>query len=239
MYFSQLLLGYISGCAAHQILCGTAHGECDYLADVLFVAKQHDHTVHAGCHTCMRGSTKLECLIQGSEFRLQSLLVIARDFKCLYHNIQVMISHCTGGKLHTVADNIILVSQDLQRILVQQCIQTSLGHGERIVGKANLLGLLIQLEHREVIHIAETICILLAEIQLVAKLNTKLTCIVVCLLLLICNEEQGISRHQSCKLTKLNLILFGNKFINRSLVAQILSNLQVTKSAHTHIGGKL
>ena len=70
MNLTKLLFGHFIRCAAHQILSRSAHGECDDLADVLLVAQQHDHTVYAGCHACMRRSTELECIIQRSELAL-------------------------------------------------------------------------------------------------------------------------------------------------------------------------
>lgn len=107
----------------------------------------------------------------------------------LFHDLDVMVTYCAGGEFHTVAYDVVLISQDLQRIHGVQCFQTALGHRERIVGKSDLLRLGIQLKHREIVHIAETVSILLDQIQLLAQLGTDMTCIVVRLILFVRNEK--------------------------------------------------
>ena len=59
-----------AGSPAHQILCIAVHGESDHLTDVILVPKQHDHTIHAGSHSRMRGCSELERLIQCSKLGL-------------------------------------------------------------------------------------------------------------------------------------------------------------------------
>ena len=120
-----------------------------------------------------------------------------------------MVTYCAGGEFHTVAYDVVLISQDLQRIHGVQCFQTALGHRERIVGKSDLLRLGIQLKHREIVHIAETVSILLDQIQLLAQLGTDMTCIVVRLILFVRNEEDGISGRKSCHFCQFSLHLFG------------------------------
>ena len=144
-----------------------------------------------------------------------------------------MVTYCAGGEFHTVAYDVVLISQDLQRIHGVQCFQTALGHRERIVGESDLLRLVIQLKHREIVHIAETVSILLDQIQLLAQLGTDMTCIVVRLILFVRNEEDGISGRKSCHFCQFSFHLFGNKFIDGSLVAHILRHFEITKSTHT------
>ena len=144
-----------------------------------------------------------------------------------------MVTYCAGGQLHAVAYDVVLISQDLQRIHGVQCFQTALGHRERIVGESDLLRLGIQLKHREIVHIAETVSILLDQIQLLAQLGTDMTCIVVRLILFVRNEEDGISGRKSCHFCQFSLHLFGDKFIDGSLVTHILCHFEITKSTHT------
>ena len=49
----------------------------------------------------------------------------------------------------------------IERILLLQCLQASLRHRERIVRKSDLLCLRVFFKHREIVHIAETVCVLL------------------------------------------------------------------------------
>ena len=144
-----------------------------------------------------------------------------------------MVTYCAGGEFHTVAYDVVLISQDLQRIHGVQCFQTALGHRERIVGESDLLRLGIQLKHREIVHIAETVSIFLDQIQLLAQLGTDMTCIVVRLILFVRNEEDGISGRKSCHFCQFSLHLFGDKFIDGSLVTHILCHFEITKSTHT------
>ena len=144
-----------------------------------------------------------------------------------------MVTYCAGGQLHAVAYDVVLISQDLQRIHGIQCFQAALGHRERIVGESDLLRLGIQLKHREIVHIAETVSILLDQIQLLAQLGTDMTCIVVRLILFVRNEEDGISGRKSCHFCQFSLHLFGDKFIDGSLVTHILCHFEITKSTHT------
>ena len=144
-----------------------------------------------------------------------------------------MVTYCAGGEFHTVAYDVVLISQDLQRIHGVQCFQTALGHRERIVGESDLLRLGIQLKHREIVHIAETVSILLDQIQLLAQLSTDMTGIVVRLILFVRNKEDGISGRKSCHFCQFSLHLFGDKFIDGSLVTHILCHFEITKSTHT------
>ena len=63
VYFSKLLFCDIIRCTTHQILCRSAHWECNNFTDIFFVAKQHDHTVYTRCHTCVRRCSELECVV--------------------------------------------------------------------------------------------------------------------------------------------------------------------------------
>ena len=144
-----------------------------------------------------------------------------------------MVTYCAGGQFHAVAYDVVLISQDLQRIHSIQRFQAALGHRERIVGESDLLRLGIQLKHREIVHIAETVSILLDQIQLLAQLSTDMTGIVVRLILFVRNKEDGISGRKSCHFCQFSLHLFGNKFIDGSLVAHILCHFEITKSTHT------
>ena len=113
VYLAQLLLRYLAGCSAHEILCIAVHREGDDLTDVLLIPQQHDHTIHAGSHSCVRGCSELECLIESSELRLQCLFIVTRNGKSFFHDLDIVVTYCTGGQLHAVAYDVVLVCQNV------------------------------------------------------------------------------------------------------------------------------
>ena len=50
-----------------------------------------DHTIHAGSHSCMRGCSELECLIESSELRLQCLFIVACNGKSFFHDLDIVV----------------------------------------------------------------------------------------------------------------------------------------------------
>ena len=76
-----------------------------------------------------------------------------------------MVPDCTGGQLHAVADEVILVSGDGERIDFaalgfQKHLEATGRHGERVVAELELTGLVADLIHREVDDPAELIALL-------------------------------------------------------------------------------
>ena len=76
-----------------------------------------------------------------------------------------MVPDCSGRQLYAVADKIILIRCNGKRINLsalcrKKCIQTSGGHGERIVAELELAALLADFIHREVHDPAEGILLL-------------------------------------------------------------------------------
>ena len=61
----------------------------------------------------MRGCSELECLIESSELRLQCLFIVARNGESFFHDLDVVVTYCTGGQLHAVAYDIVLVCQNV------------------------------------------------------------------------------------------------------------------------------
>ena len=66
----------------------------------------------------MRRCTKLECLIECSKLLLQYFFIIACDLKGLDHDVNAVVTDCSGRKLYSIADNIVLICQYFQRILI-------------------------------------------------------------------------------------------------------------------------
>ena len=101
-----------------------------------------------------------ECIVHGREFCLHILLAETNQLKCLDHDLRVMVTNRTGGKLYAVAHQIVLVSKNRKRLLVAECVHTALRHGERVVAEFQLSGLLADLIHREIYDPAEFVAIL-------------------------------------------------------------------------------
>ena len=81
-----------------------------------------------------------------------------------------MVSYGTGRELYAVTYDIVLISEDLLGVLCVKSLESALGHGERIVCEDVLLRLLVILIHREIIYIAETVSVLLDEVESCAEL---------------------------------------------------------------------
>ena len=75
MCFSQLCLSDNTRCAAHEILCVAVHWEGNHFANVVFISQQHDHSVDTRGHTGVWRGTKLESVVECTEFRLQVFLL--------------------------------------------------------------------------------------------------------------------------------------------------------------------
>ena len=114
--------------------------------------------------------------------------------------MHIVVSDCAGGKLDSVADNVVLICQNIQRILCFQRFQTALWHGKGIVGKSKLFCFRVEFIHGEIIHIAETESVLLCQPQLISQFISDFSRIEICPFFLICNKENRISCLQSGKL---------------------------------------
>ena len=76
-----------------------------------------------------------------------------------------------AGQLDAVADDVVLVGLDRQRVLRLERLEPALRHRERVVAEVDLAGLLVPLVHREVDDPAEPVGVLLDQIELLAQLD--------------------------------------------------------------------
>ena len=81
----------------------------------------------------------MESIVQGAEFGLYRLFAVACDLEGLHHDVGTMVSHRSRRKFYAVADDIVLIRLDIQRVHVKQRVHFSLGHGERVVGEIDLV----------------------------------------------------------------------------------------------------
>ena len=222
--FSQLCLSDNTRCAAHQILCVAVHWESNDFANVVFISQQHDHSVDTRGHTGVRRGTKLESVVERTEFRLQVFFAVACDFKGFDHDIQIMVADSTGGKLHAVADDIILISQDIFRVHGVQCFKAALRHREWVVCEIHLLFVLVVFIHREVVDKTEAEGILLDQVKTFTQQKVMKEMAVEQNELLKTMAEHEAHLDQTCEQINLNQQQLSDSLTEFTKAAQIIAD---------------
>ena len=64
----------------------------------------------------MRRGTVAESVIHRRELRLYVFFAEADHLKCLDHDLRIVVSDCTGGKLDAVNNEVVLIRGDRKRI---------------------------------------------------------------------------------------------------------------------------
>ena len=165
MQLVELLLGDLAGRAHEDILRILVHRERDDLADAVLAGQQHDHAVDARGDTGMGGCAVAEGVVHGREFLLHVALAEANELEGLDHDLRIVVPDRAGGQLDAVADEVILLRGDGQRVnfapdgLIQRG-SAAARHGERIVAELQLTGFVADLIHREVDDPAELVAFL-------------------------------------------------------------------------------
>ena len=95
----------------------------------------------------MGRGTEFERIQQAAELLLDVLIAISRNVERPIHDIRQMVSYRAGRQFNSVAHNVVLVGQNLQRVLGVQGVQTTLRHGKRVVAEINTTGVLVQFVH--------------------------------------------------------------------------------------------
>ncbi len=85
-----------------------------------------------------------------AELLLDHAGAIAGDLEGLQHQFRQMVAHRARAQLVAVADDVVLVGQDVQGVLGLQGLHLALRHREGVVREVDVVGLLVHLEHREV-----------------------------------------------------------------------------------------
>ena len=164
MEFAELLLGHVVRRAHKEVLGLLVHREGDDLADVGRVGEEHDHAVHAGGDSAVGRRAELERAVEGAELLDDVVLRVAGDLERLVHDLDLVVADRARRELDAVADDVVLVRLDRQRILGVERLESALRHGERVVGEDDLAGLGILLEEREIDDPAELVAVLLADV---------------------------------------------------------------------------
>ena len=153
---AQLLRRGLRRRAHHQILGALVHREQHDLAQILFPAQQHDDAVDAGRDAAVRRRAERERVQHAAEFLLQHAFVIAGDGESLLHHVRPMVADRAGGKLHAVADDVVLDRLESEHLFAvggferEELLGRQVRHGKRIVREVDFLLLLVPLVHRKV-----------------------------------------------------------------------------------------
>ena len=161
MHVAKLSFLNFCRCSHHNILCILVHRERNDLTDAFLSCNEHHHTVYTRSDTSVGRCSVAECIVHSREFCFHILLAKTNDVECFDHNLRIVVTNSTGRKLNAVTYQIILICQNIQRILVFQSVKSTLRHRERVMAELQLAGLLTDLVHREVYDPAELIAVLL------------------------------------------------------------------------------
>src|SRR5207248_655859 len=80
---------------------------------------------------------------------------IAGNRERLVHDIRAMVADCSRGQLDPVADDVVLVSEDLEGIQTFERVEPALRHRKRVVAELDLPGIFVPFVHRKIGHPAE------------------------------------------------------------------------------------
>ena len=125
----------------------------------------------------------------GFDFRSR----VAGDGKGLDHDVRSVVADGARRQLDAVADDVVLVGLDGQRVLRLKRFHAALRHRERVVAEVDQAGFLVQFVHREVGDPAEAELALGDQAELVAELGPDLTGEFRRFVLLACGEEDGVA----------------------------------------------
>ena len=113
----------------------------------------------------MRRRAVGEGVVHGGELLLDVRFTEANELEGLDHDLGIVVPDRAGRQLHAVADEVILVGSNGERIDfaalgLQKHLEAACRHGERVVAELQLTGLVADLIHREVDDPAELVAFL-------------------------------------------------------------------------------
>ena len=222
--FAELFdIGFRGG-VHHQVLCLLVERERDHFADVRLVGEQHDDAVHPRGDAAVRGRAELECLDHAAETLVHGFLLVSGDLERLVHDVRTVVADRAAGKFHAVADDVILIRQDVQRILGRERFHAALGHREGVVAEDDLAGLFVQLEHREVHDPAELEHVRVDQVQLGAEFGADLSADLDHFRFLVGKEEHHVAGLDVRTLTEGVELFAAHELDDRALFAVFLED---------------
>ena len=116
----------------------------------------------------MRRRAVLERAVQCWEFCFHNGLVVAGNIEGFDHQLGTVVTNRARRELGAVADDVVLVSQNLERIFVEQVVHSALRHRERVVGEFHF-AVIVELVHREVDDPAEAEDVFFEQVELLRE----------------------------------------------------------------------
>src|SRR4029079_12314813 len=95
--------------------------------------------VDARGRAAMRRRSELEGVDHAREVRIDFFPAVTRDLERLVHDVGTMVPDRPRAQLNTVANEVILPGEDVERILRLERFHFALRHRERIVREVDLL----------------------------------------------------------------------------------------------------
>jgi hypothetical protein len=114
---AQLLFLHRRRRVHHQILRLLVQRKGDHLADVVGARQQHDDAVDARRHTRVRRRPVAESVEQAAKLPLHFPGRIAGDLEGADHDLRPMVPHGARAELHTIDHDVVLVGEDIERVL--------------------------------------------------------------------------------------------------------------------------
>ncbi len=217
MKLAKLLHGSRGRRAHHEILSALIHGKRDDLADVVLAGEQHHHSVNSWCNSAMRRCTIFERRYHAAELLVHGLRRIASDAKRLVHDLRIVVPDRATRQLIPVAHDVILVCEDIQRILSLKSLHAALRHRERIVRELDLACLFVEFIEREIDDPAEAIHPLFDQVQIAAQLAPQLTGYARGIRLGRAYEEHNVTGSHTTGLSEACEVIIRQEFGDRAL----------------------
>ena len=232
MELAELLLGYVVRSAHQQVLRLLVHREGDYLADVRRVGKEHHHAVDARGDSAVRRRAELERAVEGAELLHDVVLRVARDLERLVHDLDLVVADRARRELDAVADDVVLVRLDGERVLGIERLKPALRHREGVVREDDLARLRVLLEEREVYDPAEAVDAVLADVvrQVVGDVGADDPREAVALVDVGGHEEERVGRLHARDLLHLLKLLRREELRDRALELAFLRPADVAES---------
>ena len=121
----------------------------------------------------MRRRAIPKCIQHAAEALLDFLRSVAGDLERAQHDVGPMVPDRAARQLDAVADDVVLVRFDRQRILRVERLESALRHRERIVAEGHLAGFRIALVERKVGNPAELVGVRLDDVELAPEMRAQ------------------------------------------------------------------
>ena len=121
----------------------------------------------------MRRRPVFEGVEHPAKARFHLFCGIAGDRECFIHDVGAMIADRPGRQLDPIADDIVLKSGDIERILLLERGEPALRHRKWVVAELDLAGLFVTLVRREIDNPTKFKAIVPAEAELPTDLQPR------------------------------------------------------------------